>query len=502
LELYDEAIRLDESNFNAYFRRGLIYLTIKRDLDKAFADSEKMIQMAPLDGYGYWLRGAVYGSRQKLDQAYADYEKAIQLNPKLAQAYYGRGLVNRSNGKFKEALRDFDEAIRLEPRDTKIQRMRERTQFELSQQTAGDGSLSKVRNVSKSTGNSVSPKVAIGPKGEIHLVWTDTTPGNYDIFYSMWNGKDWAEPKNLSRNSTMSIYPTVAVASNGSVHVTWMDGMEGEEIHVLHSTLADSNWSMPENISKAKGISQRPQIAVDGSGIVHIVWFGDQGGFFELYHSQLSKSQWTEPKNTRLVEWRITHNQGWSRKAGMAMGPDGNLHIVWADMEDVPSPYALSQNIRHSRWTGNAWSKPDLVSKYKDFSVNLEDPYIVVEGNGNLDVAWEERESIWYGRFDGTQWSVPRQISPEGIESIEPAISCSDNESLHFAWIGMVNDTTQVFYRRLSKEQWSNSVNISASSQNTYRCAIASDLSGQPHLLWEENQAGQFEIMHRSRLTK
>ena len=184
---------------------------------------------------------------------------------------------------------------------------------------------------------------------------------------------------NLSNNPTLSIYPTVAMDLNGHVHVTWMDGEEEGEMHIMHSEQVDLNWSKPHNVSKAKQVSQRPQIAVDSSGTVHLVWFTNQGGFFELYHCQLVNSQWREPKNTNLVEWYITHNPGWSKKPALSAGADGSVHAVWVDMEDVPSPYALTQNILHSRWDGSSWSKPDNVSKHKDMTANFENPGIVVD---------------------------------------------------------------------------------------------------------------------------
>jgi len=40
------------------------------------------------------------------------------------------------------------------------------------------------RNVSRSPGLSYAPSIAIDNEGNVHLLWSDDTPGNYEVFYS------------------------------------------------------------------------------------------------------------------------------------------------------------------------------------------------------------------------------------------------------------------------------------------------------------------------------
>lgn len=499
LKLYNEALRLDASNVDAYFRRGLIHLVTGQS-EKALADSEKVIQLSPLSGHGYWLRAAAYGGSGEIDKAYADYDKAIRLNPQLAEAYYGRGLVHQSRGDLDKAIPDFDRAIDLTPENPAFYAARSKAYAALGQGEPArpiDGQAGRLINVSNNSGRSIHPAITNGREGDIHLVWMDDSPGNFDIFYSNWNGENWTRPANLSNNPTLSMYPTVAMDLEGQVHVTWMDGEHEGEMHVLHSKRFDSNWSTPKNVSKAKGVSQRPQIAVDSSGVVHLVWYGNQGDFFELYHCQLVDSKWTNPSNTELVEWYITHNPGWSRKPALSAGADGSVHVVWVGMEDVPSPYALTQNIRHSQWAGNTWSRPGNVSQKKDMTANLEDPTMVVDDKGNLHVVWEDRGRVWYGQFDGKEWSAPRQFSPAGLESALPTVCYSEAGTRYFAWLGVPKGEAQVFYRRLTGEQWSDSVNVSASPGTAFGCTLALDRSGQLHMVWMDDRIGEFEIIHR-----
>ena len=40
------------------------------------------------------------------------------------------------------------------------------------------------KNVSGSPGLSYAPSIAIDNEGNVHLLWSDDTPGNYEVFYS------------------------------------------------------------------------------------------------------------------------------------------------------------------------------------------------------------------------------------------------------------------------------------------------------------------------------
>jgi hypothetical protein len=359
------------------------------------------------------------------------------------------------------------------------------------------GTLTDTINVSNTPGRSIHPIGTAGQDDDVHLFWMDNSPGNFDVFYSKWNGEHWTPASNVSDNSTISMFPTAVVDLAGKLHVTYMDGEIDGDLHIVHSQLVDSKWTPPKNISNAEGISQRPQIVVDSSGVVHAVWYGNQGGFFELYHSRLVKSAWTKPTNTGLVEWYITHNPGWTRRPGLAAGPGNAVHLAWVGMEfDSSSPYALTQNVRHSRWDGISWKKPDNVSKLAG-TASIEEPGLCVGENGDLHAAWEDRGKSWYGKFDGNRWSEPEQFNTGGLKSELPAVAYSPEGQLHFTWLGVTKGTPQVYYRQMHKGQWSDTINVSESPKSAFGCSLVFDHTGGLHMTWMDSSSGEYEILHR-----
>ena len=95
IQLYGEAIVLNESNAAAYNNRGQIY--------KNIADKKAFIEKNIPAASSY---------RQ---MAIADFDKAIRINPNHAEIYKNRGLIHFTNRNYEQAIKDFNRAVQIEP---------------------------------------------------------------------------------------------------------------------------------------------------------------------------------------------------------------------------------------------------------------------------------------------------------------------------------------------------------------------------------------------------
>ena len=55
----------------------------------------------------------------------------------------------------------------------------------LAQAARADGTPAK--RLTWNYGGSRSPAIAVDPSGNLHVVWSDDTPGNYEIFYKKYS---------------------------------------------------------------------------------------------------------------------------------------------------------------------------------------------------------------------------------------------------------------------------------------------------------------------------
>jgi serine/threonine protein kinase/Tfp pilus assembly protein PilF len=87
-----EAIRLDDKNATAYYRRGLAY-AYTQEFDKALSDFSKALKLQPNNSSIYLNRGSVFFKQNKLEEAVKDYTDAIKIDPKYARAYHNRAVA-------------------------------------------------------------------------------------------------------------------------------------------------------------------------------------------------------------------------------------------------------------------------------------------------------------------------------------------------------------------------------------------------------------------------
>ena len=116
IEDYNEAIKLDPGNANAFTGRGIAHKN-KGELDRAMEDYNQAIKLDPNHANAFSGRGNVLYLKRDYGRALEDYNQAIKLNPNHANAHYARGLVLELKGDVPGAVRDLETFSRLSPSD-------------------------------------------------------------------------------------------------------------------------------------------------------------------------------------------------------------------------------------------------------------------------------------------------------------------------------------------------------------------------------------------------
>lgn len=84
---FNEDIKIDPNNADAYNNRGLAHQYYKRGLDQALSDYSKAIEINPAYAGAYNNRGLLYGKyKGEFDKAISDFTKAIEINPNFPEA--------------------------------------------------------------------------------------------------------------------------------------------------------------------------------------------------------------------------------------------------------------------------------------------------------------------------------------------------------------------------------------------------------------------------------
>jgi len=181
------------------------------------------------------------------------------------------------------------------------------------------------------------PAITVDLSDNLHVVWVDGTSANLEIYYdkSTDGGETWTPAKKLTDNLGLSMRPDIATDLSSNPHMVWSDNTPGNyEIYYEKSVDGGSAWITAKRISWIPGWSGAPTIAADFSGSLHVVWPDNSPGNSEIYFRKSTDggATWTYAR-------RITWTPGASYVPVIAADPSGNLHLVWDD--NTPGNYEI-----------------------------------------------------------------------------------------------------------------------------------------------------------------
>ena len=160
---------------------------------------------------------------------------------------------------------------------------------EIYYKKSGDGGATwgAAKRLTWTSGDSFAPAMAMDSGDAIHVVWYDNTPGNNEIYYkkSADGGATWGAVTRLTWNSGDSVFPVIAVDGSDRVHVLWSDDTPGNsDIYYRKSPDGGSTWGAVTRLTWTSGSSLTPAVATGSGNAVHIAWIDDTPGNPELYY--------------------------------------------------------------------------------------------------------------------------------------------------------------------------------------------------------------------------
>lgn len=182
-------------------------------------------------------------------------------------------------------------------------------------------------NLSNASGSSETPCITVSST-TLHVLWFDNQDGGqYEIYYkrSTDEGVTWEPDVRLTDDPAVSFGPCVAV-SGSNVHVVWQDTRDGSgwELYYKNSTDGGTTWGQDRRLTNAPETSEAPSVVASGSN-VHVVWWDNRDGNYEIYYKCSFDNGTTWEPDTRL-----TNDDSWSQNPHIAFA-DTMLHVVWLD---------------------------------------------------------------------------------------------------------------------------------------------------------------------------
>ena len=310
--------------------------------------------------------------------------------------------------------------------------------------TNGGSTWSAAQRLISNSGESSSPAIAIGMDNSINVVWEDSTPGNYEVYYrrSADGGSTWNTAQRLTWNSSQSRDPAISNDADNGIHVVWYRYTLGNvEIHYRKSADGGSTWNTAQRLTWTSGNSYDPAISADSAQNVRIVWYDSTAGDYEIYYkcSLDGGTTWSPAK-------RLTWNSGSSCYPAIDTALDGTIHVVFWDA--TPG----NNQIHHMRSSdeGSTWSMPKRLTWTLGAAY---DPAIAIDSNKYVHVVWYDATAgnyaIYYKRSadGGLTWGSSQKLASNLSTSLNPAIAVDSVDTLHIVWRDAAPGNYEIYYK-------------------------------------------------------
>lgn len=389
-------------------------------------------------------------------------------------------------------------------------------------------------------------KIAVDADGTVHIVW-----GNDHLYYvyRLVNG-DWSQIQHIANNhypldellvdkngdlhgiggtSEQNLYyvyrdkttgqwsittvindgywswsPDLAVDNFGKAHVVWESHYPGQSAaNVMYSyRLANGTFSTPLAFEDDFGDSRGPQIAIDSSNDIHIIWFSEQDyNAHKIMYVANRRGVWLQAQDvTGIVEDAVYNN--------FSVEENGSVHFLWRDIPNyVPTIYyrymnsdgvwSDIQNVAQTGWGGPMQTAVDTKGTFHitwnadgsiyhiqkgrnsgwlpvELLANTEtNPQIMLDEFGNAHIIWgggpysdsPDDDIHHMQQVDGRTWSTPANLSTGENDPNSPVMAIDAGGAVHLAWIMFVGSEpyrNEVHYRG---PQYSSSIQDSTIAQ-------------------------------------
>ena len=344
--------------------------------------------------------------------------------------------------------------------------------------------FSPPQNVSSNPGTSYLSQIAVDSTGSINIVWLDNTPGNYDIFFSRSSdgGATFSTPENLSNDPGDSENPQIVVDSSGNINVVWQDNTPGNwQILFTRSSDGGATFSTPKNISNDPRGAGNPYMAVDSGGNINVAWVSSP----TVLPNIISFSRSSDGGATFSTPIALS-----TRPSGgpqVAVDSAGNINVAWRDgYNNFDVAFSRSSD------GGATFTTPQVISYVMEADPEL---YMALDSHGNIYVVWDTQP---YGNIylshssDGgatfTYTTITNNTGPVGPRDAQIAIDSSGN-------INVVWTFSDIFFSRSSDggATFSTPQNLS-NDLRAWAPQIATDSSGNINVIWPDNSPGNNDI--------
>lgn len=345
------------------------------------------------------------------------------------------------------------------------------------------------------------PAAAYDSAGNLWVVWDAGAAGRRDIYLSKWGPGDdsFTDPIRLTTHATDQTDPDIAIGANDKLYVAWQDNRRGNWDVYLRTSPDGTNWSAETRITDSDDNQTAPAIIADGASGCHIAWEDDTDGHLDICVASSSNGFLAQTLT------RVTSNMSDQSDPDIAVDASGNVYLVWADARNGSVDiYGAASN--NGPWANVALvtgagdqSAPALATDATGARLHL---VWVSDAGGDSDIYYAATEGLPSSPLAG----IDLVDDSSGADQLAPTVAVTGSpgsSSRVFVcwqdWRNMTEDGQDAdLYLVEVKEGDDTNVLVGDGGLGSGQSepAIDVDSQGFPHVVWTDDRGTNTEIYY------
>lgn len=298
------------------------------------------------------------------------------------------------------------------------------------------GSWSTEVRVSSLSESVSSFDMAVDSTGLVTLVWGSNLNGGVISSSTSQSGSPWSSPATLSETGQVANDPKVAVDSGGLATAVWLSTYASSAIIQSSTSQSGQPWSPVTEISDPAYPSEYPQIAVDSSGAVTVIWIKPANGNYVIQaRSKVIGEEWQDQDTFNLSD-----GDGISGDANLAVNSSGLVAVIWTSWNRIDTEIVQVRTMESpGEWSPTAdltQDHPGCPSGGVGDCIGI--PQVIVDSSGGITALWSRCDSYCpiessYSDSAG-EWSTPIALSEAGGEGWDPSSTVDSTGLVTAVW--------------------------------------------------------------------
>lgn len=256
----------------------------------------------------------------------------------------------------------------------------------------------------------------------------------------------WSFPVTLNedRAERPQVSPVLVADTSGALHAVWVELVSGDgeagtvpssAVYYARREPGSTAWSAPLRVAGGDDDHLRsdPALAVDSSGVAHVVWTEAADGRTDIWHSRLpvGAAVWEPPFRVNDdARGRVHHS------AAIAADLWGSIHVAWVDYRLGTADIYYRRRLPNGQWSAN------LRINTPDFG-DQRAPVLIAAKSGWLYAAWQDSRrangEIYASSLPpgGDVWWPNALLSHAGGKALQhdPVLATDSTGAVHAMWI-------------------------------------------------------------------